>query len=279
MTKMIVQKKTINNIIKDNYRKALSIQLSLDGFSFCISNSFTKEMQHFTVFTFEETSTTPEFLLSKIEEIFNDSTLLKQDFETVTVIHQNNLSTLVPSPLFNEEELNLYLDYNVKTLTNDYLAFDSLSQLDIKTVYIPYVNINNYLFQQFGEFEYKHHSTILIDKLVLHSKNNSEKQCFVHVSQRNFDIVIIENSNLLFYNSFTFQTKEDFIYYILFTAEQLKLNPEKFQLVFIGDIEKESELYHITYQYIRNIDFIKLENSFFENEEDVSNHSHYITLP
>ncbi len=82
--------------------------------------------------------------------------------------------------------MNCYLDYNIKTLANDFLAFDSLSQLEIKNVYVPYVNINNFFFQQFGEFEYKHHATVLIDKLILHSKNNSEKQFFVNVTDNNF---------------------------------------------------------------------------------------------
>ncbi len=279
MTKTIVRQKTINKIIKDTHRKEISIQFSLDGFSFCICNSDTKELQHFTTHTFENSVATPELLLSKIEELFNENTVLKQEFETVTIIHQNNLATLVPAALFNENELQLYLDYNIKTLANDFIAFDSLTQLDIKNVYVPYININNYFFQQFGEFDYKHYATVLIDKLILHSKNNTEKHFYVNVAASNFDIVVIENSKLLFYNSFSFSTKEDFIYYILFTAEQLKLNPESFLLYFIGDIEKDSEIYHITYQYIRNIAFIKLNIPFFDEEEDISNHSHYTILP
>lgn len=279
MIKMIVQKKTINNILKDTYRKALSIQFSLGGFSFCISNLETKEVHHFTSYTFDINSVSPEALLSEIEILYHDNSLLKQEFESVTIIHQNNLSTLVPAPLFDENELKTYLDYNIKTLANDYAAFDDLSQLDIKNVYVPYVNINNFFFQKFGEFEYKHHVTVLIDKLILHAKNNSEKQFFVHVTNNNFDIVVVENSNLLFYNSFSFSTKEDFIYYILFTAEQLQLNPEELLLFFIGDIEKESELYHIAYQYIRNVDFIEIDNSFFDIEKDISNHTYYITTP
>ncbi len=274
-----MQKKTINNITKDNYRKELSIQFSLDGFSFCICNSINKELHHFTTYTFDDSILTPELLLSKIEELFNQNSVLNQKFEKVTIIHQNNLSSLVPTTLFKEEELKLYLSYNIKTLANDFIAFDSLSQLEVKNVYVPYININNFFFQKFGEFEYKHHSTILIDKLILHSKNNTEKQFFVNVTASNFDIVVIKNSKLLFYNSFAFNTKEDFIYYILFTSEQLELNPEEFLLTFIGDIEKDSEIYQITYQYVRNIDFINLSVPFFNEDKDISNHSNYTILP
>jgi len=279
MTKRIMQKRTINKILKDTYRKQLSIQFSLDGFSFCISHIPTKEIQNFGSYIFDKTIATPELLLVEIESILADNSLFNQEFEAVNVIHQNTLSTLVPATLFNEDELSTYLDYNIKTLTSDFVAFDSLSQLEVKNVYIPYVNVNNFFFQKFGEFEYKHHATILIDKLILHTKNNASKQFFVNVSKRHVDIVVIENSKLVFFNSFTFATKEDFIYYLLFTAEQLQLNPEEFLVRFIGEIKPNSELYNITYQYIRNIDFIDIETPFFNENPEILDYSHYTTLP
>jgi hypothetical protein len=278
--KKILQKKTINNIVTDNYRKSLSIQFSLDGFSFCITNFTTKEIHHFTTYSFDNSVATPNELLDEIETLFKDnSKLLSQDFDKVVIIHQNNLSTLVPTPFFNENELKTYLDYNIKTLENDFIAFDSLEQIDTKNVYVPYVNINNFFFQHFGEFEYKHHSTVLIEKLISLSKNNKQKQFFVNVTNQSFDIVVVEDSKLLFYNSFTFSTKEDFIYYILFTAEQLNMNPEELLLFFSGDIEEASEIYHITYQYIRNVAFLNTNNKLFEKEENISAHSNFIITP
>ena len=279
MIKTIVQKKTINNIIKDNDQKELSIQFSLDGFSFCVYNSINKELLHLTTYTFDNSIATPELLLSKIEELFHENKILNQSFNKVNVIHQNNLASLVPTALFKEDALNLYLDFNIKTLATDFIAFDTLTQQETKNVYVPYININNFFFQYFGEFEYKHHSTVLIDKLLLYSKNNIEKLLFINVMETNFDVVVIENSKLLFYNSFSFNTKEDFIYYILFTAEQLKLNPEEIQLAFTGAIEKESEIYKITYQYIRNIDFITVDIPLFKKDKELSNHSNYTILP
>ena len=73
---------------------------------------------------------------------------------------------------------------------------------------------------------------------------------------------------------FNFQTKEDFIYHILFTFEQLKLEVEEVKLYFTGAIELESEIYTITYQYIRNIFFLESNNSIF-SKLDASKHSNY----
>ena len=279
MTKLIMQKRAINNITKENYRKLVSIQFSLDGFSFCITNSATKEIHHFSHYTFDKTLATPELLLTQIESIVKDNSLLHQDFETVNIIHQNNLCTLVPKAFYDETQVKEYLKYNIKILANDFIASDYIDKIAAYNVYVPYVNINNFFFQQFGEFEYKHHSTVLIDKLIQHiAQENPEKYCFINVAKTNFDMVVIENSKLLLYNNFSYATKEDFIYYILFTATQLKLDPETFSLQFLGAIEKDSELYKITYQYIRNVSFISLDVDFFNSDEDISNYSHFTTI-
>jgi hypothetical protein len=50
----------------------------------------------------------------------------------------------------------------------------------------------------------------------------------VHFSEGHFEIIVIQNQKLLLFNSFDYQTPEDFIYYVLFTAEQLSLNPKTF---------------------------------------------------
>jgi len=267
-----VQKKTTNTI-ENNLNKKLSVQFSLDGFSFCISD-VKENILAFSVQKFDKKAVNPEELLLKIETIFKRTSDLQQDFSEVTAIHQNNLSTIVPNNFFDKTKLKEYLDFTVKTFDTDFISTDDLTVITAKNVYIPYVNINNFLFQNFGTFEYKHHTSVLIEKLL---PKTSEKNMFVHVTDTNFDIIIAENKQLLFSNSFSFETKEDFIYYILFTAEQLQLDTDTFQLIFLDDIEEASEIYKITYQYIRNISFYKNDNSFYKTA-DFSEHANFILL-
>ncbi|ARV07987.1 hypothetical protein BTO04_04835 [Polaribacter sp. SA4-10] len=271
-----MQKKTSNTSLKNTVDTRLSIHFNLDGFSFCISTISSKKDIYFSEYLFNQTQKTPEKLLLKIKEIFNTDSHLQHDFSSVLVIHQNNLSTLVPNKYFEEDKLESYLNYNIKTLATDFIAFDDLKILEAKNIYVPYVNINNYLFQNFGTFDYKHHLSILIEKLI-NTQKSEEKEMFVNVSNNNFDIVVLQNKKVLLSNSFSFETKEDFIYYILFTAEQLQLNTEEFKLHFIGDIETGSEMYTIVHQYIRNISFLESENTIF-NHLDSSKHSNFILL-
>ena len=231
---------------------------------------------YFREYIFENSQTSPENLLLKIETIFNTNAYLQNDFITVTVIHQNNLSTVVPNRFFDKKKMAFYLNFNVKTLATDFITFDDLEALNAKNVYVPYVNINNYLFQNFGEFEYKHHSTVLIEKL-LKNTTTKEKTMFVNVSKTSLDIVVLENKKLLLSNAFSYDSKEDFIYYVLFVAEQLNLDVQEFPLYLLGEITLKSKTYKITYKYIKNVSFLESTNAIYDTF-NIPSHSNYILL-
>ena len=275
MTKQIVKKKTINKNIEVTSKRKLSIQFSLDGFSFCTTNTHN-EVIEFSSYYFSKTKNSPELILEKLQDIFKKEKSLQYDFETVTVIHQNNLNTLVPNEYFKKDALKSYLKYSIKTIATDLITFDELDFMNSKNVYVPYVNINNFLFQNFGEFEYKHYSSVLLEKLFSIATNDI--CCYIHVSKSTFDIVIIKNSNLQFFNVFEYKTKEDFMYYVLFTLEQLDLSTEETLVSILGDMEEDSDLFRLMYTYIRNIDFLSSKNPVFNNQKEISKHSNFILL-
>ena len=272
-------KKTANNKVDflNLQSNHLSIQLSLDGFSFCIYNSLEKDFGYFASYTFEDENITPTKHLALVKKLYQQEDILNLKYQSVTVSHYNNLVCQVPQPFFDKNNLAQYLQYSVKVLENDFIAHDTIYNTDIVNVYIPFVNINNFLLDKYGSFIYKHASTLLIEKLLNQYKNTKGDFCFVNVSAQYFEIVVVKNNQLSLYNCFPYKSKEDFIYYILFTAEQLNLNPETLKLVLLGAIEKESELYTIAYQYIRNVQFYKPVNSYAVTK-NLSPHAYFTLL-
>ncbi len=265
---MIQIQKKINNTkdvtnLKDSH---LSIQFSLDGFSFCILNKDSKTFTALYDYTFKEVNNTPQKLLENIAKVFKDEKLLQEKFHSVSVCHVNDLAALVPKPLFDEKKLKEYVNFNTKVYANDYLVYDEIKSHDIVTVYIPYTNINNFLLDQFKEFEFKHHSNILIGNLLSIYKFSLIPHMFAHIRNNHFELVVIADKKLQLYNTFTFSTKEDFIYYVLFTAEQLKLNPEKFELVILGAIEKDDELYKMAYTFVRNVSLLENRSKYLYDD-------------
>ncbi|GAA4231366.1 DUF3822 family protein [Postechiella marina] len=264
--------------IKDvnNYTE-LSIQISLSGLSFCILQKETNTISYLNHFSFNK-KLNPFALLDQLKQLFNTEEALQKQFDAVYIIHVNELATLVPKALFNEDNIADYLKFNSKILKSDYITYDDIKLNESVNVYVPYVNINNFIYEKFGAFTFKHFSTILIEQILLLEKNNTSTKIYAHVSSNHFELVITKDGKLLLYNSFEYNSEEDFIYYLLFTAEQLHLNPEQVELVFLGDITKDDAIYNITYKYIRHIHFGNRNDNYKYTKTPNTNHSNFTLI-
>jgi hypothetical protein len=266
----------MNLNITDKTYKKLSIQVALNGMSFCVLDALSKQplaIENIHFEQFQRNITIEELF----ENVFNDHAILNDSFDEITIIHNNNLSTFVPIALFDNDFIGSYLQYNTKVFETDFFTFDELPNYEMNNVYIPYVNMNNFFIDKFGSFDYKHSSSVLVTKLLDGTKNTEDRKMFVHVSNGHFEVIVAQNQKLLFYNSFDYKTPEDFIYFILFTSEQLQLNPESFKLELLGSISEEDPLFKITYKYIRHTQLFAYENEF--NTLDLAmQRAHFILL-
>lgn len=254
----------------------LIILVSLNGFSFYSTSVGATNAYVLKSISFSDSLRT-EKMENLLGDVFNKNNELTLKYDEVVVLHHNNLATFVPTELFDEDFLASYLQYTTKVFETDFIAFDSLQQHQMNAVYIPYVNMNNFFIDYFGTFSYHHASTILVNAVLAIAPINEHKNMYVHVSDHNFEIIIVQNQKLLLYNSFDYNTPEDFIYYILFTAEQLQLDPNNFQLTLLGLINPSDSLYQICYKYIRNVAFLNNTNTSNKGTE-IENRHHFILL-
>lgn len=250
MIKKIKEINTNNN--SDLSYTKLSIQISLNGLSFCVLDSISNTIIKQESTTFSE-ELIPFQVLKKLKEVLEKNEIDKMSFSNVTIIHRNTFFSLIPKALFDEKEVANYLKFNTKILANDLIAWDEILNFDIINVYVPFVNINNYIYGLYGEFVFQHNGTVLIQSLLNNFDGGKEPVCYVHVLEQQLDIIVIANKKLLFYNSFNFSTKEDFIYYVLFVIEQLKLDAETIKLKLFGNIEEDDQLFNVCFKYVRNV--------------------------
>ncbi len=246
----------------------LSIQVSLNGLSFCVLDTVDEKVRISDAITFEK-ERSPYGMQKGLVALLERNSLSKKTFSEVVIIHRNSLFSLVPKSLFNAENLANYLKFNSKMLATDHLSFDELDNLDMMNVYIPYMNVNNYIYDLYGEFTFKHNGSVLLETLLKGNATETKPICYVNVLHNQMDVAIISHKKLLFYNSFKFNSKEDFIYYILFTYEQLKLNTEKTALKLFGNIQKDHELYALSYQYIKNISIYTAASPLTDSHESI----------
>ena len=261
---------TNNDITQKTYKK-LSIQVSLSGLSFCVFDAITNKIIHNSTIYFEKNKVVEE----QLWRTFVDNSILTQRYDKIIVLHNNNLNSFVPSSLFDPNYLASYLQYNTKVFETDFFTYDTISPYEINNIYVPFVNINNFLLDQYESFEYKNSNSILVRKLLDLSKNREEKQIFVHIQKNTFELVIVKNQELLLFNSFNYTSPEDLIYFILFSCEQLQLNPETIVVKILGNCSEDDANYQIIYTYIRNcslLDVSKMTITLNETESNIRNH-------
>nr|WP_298997889.1 DUF3822 family protein [uncultured Allomuricauda sp.] len=257
-----------NNFIDNNFKK-LSIQVGLNGLSFCALDTISKKILAHENIPFK-TSSTPYLLLKELKNILNERNLSNTSFKEVMVVHKNGFFSMVPKPLFNKAELPNYLKFNAKMMANDFVVFDELDNHELVNVYIPFANVNNYIFDLFGEFTFKHSGSVLVSSLLDNSSKSSKTYCYVQVAEREMEVVVLSEKKLLLYNFFEYKTKEDFLYYLLFTLEQLELGTENVHLRLFGQIEEDDELYQLCHTYVKNISVFAPPHSFdLQNPDDV----------
>lgn len=266
--------------MSENNIKELSIQISLSGFSFCILNATTNTVELLMNKRFDQ-KTTPNNLLKRLKVVLDTNTQFSQSFNSVLIIYKNELYNLVPKSLFNKDNSADYLKFNAKILKTDFISHDEIAINNSVNVYIPLVNINNYIFDNFGTFTYKHYATVLIENILKKEENSTHTKLYVTLdSYQSFDIIAANNGQLLLLNTFEYTTKEDFIYYILFVVEQLQLDPEIIHLEFIGNIKEDDDLFQIAYKYIRFVTIYKPDYNYkFNATQQLQNdYSHFVLL-
>ncbi|MTG98603.1 MULTISPECIES: DUF3822 family protein [Myroides] len=235
----------------------LVIQASLNKFSFVIKNLLSHEITYFA----SEAITHKKSFEEQLERFFEKYDQLSEKYDEVLVLHDSTLNTFVPKSLFKEELMGAYLQYNTKVFTTDFFAFDEVSNYDFNNVYIPFIDLNNFLLDKYGTFTYQNINTGLVQLLLPKSKKETTTAVYTYLKKDRFEIVVAKNNKLLLFNSFQYNSPEDFIYYVLFTYEQLNLDPNLIPIYLLGRVDQDDHVYQQAYTFIKEVHVIN-EHAF-----------------
>ena len=251
----------INKIEPSN---SLILKVGSKHFSFVTVNSSGEIIDNYDI-TFNnpiaETEIAKELEI-KLKFFLNDF----RSVNKVKLIVDNNLSTLVPESLFDKKLCLEYLKYSVRLVKNDSASFDNIDEIEAVNVYLPYTNVNNYLFDNFGSFDYYHYSTLFIRKCIK-SSHKIKNSTNLNFRGDCFDIVIFKNKKLMFHNSFNYKTKEDVLYFILSSFLQNKLKFEKTYLFVSGEIDENDNVFVFLKSFHRKISISKQINSITDKNK------------
>ena len=245
------QKKT--KIDSDINNSSLVIHVNESWVIFCLFNNQKLSSLNKVRFLHNKKS---NFILKTIKKYIKSFS--KENIPSeVKLIYYNRTSTLVPADLFDPKNSLNYMKYNTSIRIDDIAANDHVLNNEINNVYIPNIDINNFIFEKFKTFDFYHYSSLLIEKISNDFAEKFSKRVFVNVNDGFIDILYFKDKKLEFYNSYDYNSIEDVLFYLLFCLSELKLNPDEIHTVFSGSIDLDSKLYELIYTYVRNVELIE----------------------
>tara|TARA_B110000503_G_C7156727_1_gene417691 strand:+ start:2285 stop:3142 length:858 start_codon:yes stop_codon:yes gene_type:complete len=193
--------------------------------------------------------------LRSIEKILPGETFQSQ--KSLQICLSNSLYTLVPQVLFDENELESYLSFNhpIEDLNQLIFHYTTLESFDAVVVFAIPRGLEFLLKAKLPPYQLLHFSSPILEAIGLNKMK--ENELLINVQREQFEVIYAPNGKLNFFNSFQYQSKEDFIYFLLYVMEQLKLEREKSKLILVGEIEKDSAIYKLLYTYINEVSFGK----------------------
>jgi hypothetical protein len=244
---------TLNKV--DPEQNKLLLQLSSISLTFTIFNQELNKFLSIESIDFSEIKRINEIAV-RLNDYFNNHDRLKQSYRSVKIFFETNKSTIIPTPLFDPEEKVDFSKFNFLIEDQETLLFDKLNNLDAYLLYTfpnPLIKVVENCFP--GHQHYSHSGALTESLIILNKNQNNRKTFHVNVRESNLDIHILDGHQLLYFNTFHYTSKEDFIYFIIFVLEQLQLNPEEVELILSGKIDRNSALFETLYKFVRNVSF------------------------
>ena len=241
----------------------LSIELSSSSLSYCIIDT---QKYRCLLLSSQKLET------DNLHEIFSNDDYLSQNFKSKSISFVNFANTLVPFELYEKEDKENLFALNHE-LNDEVLLEDNLREEIINLHAVPklfFQTIKNIL----PAATLRSQSSILINNFT--NLNLKVETMFLYLKDSFVNIVVTKGKNLLFQNKFNYVTKEDLLFYVLFSIQELNFSNEDINTIVYGNVTENE--FSILYDYIRNIKYgNKLKDISCSNEfNSIENHCYSI---
>ena len=238
----------------------ITIQYALDGFCFVVHHHEENKIIDIELYQTSETDDENTILEAR-EKAFFKKGLYGKTFRSLRFLIANRYYTLVPEALFDEAQCTSYLRFN-HLLPARYAVFhEAVPSAQAVTVFaIPQHQVDS-IRKVWPEATLIHQASLFLQAVLQEEPYECDTNVYVNVNSRHFDLALIQQGRLVFFNNFPFHTKEDFVYYLMFTLEQQGLSGQDIPIHFTGLISNQSEIIRLCERYVPRIRFIRPNGS------------------
>jgi hypothetical protein len=240
----------------ENYE--LAIQLSPDGLSYCLLDTIRNKFVLLRAFEPEENK---YFNAVKVKEIISKDDFLTKRYKKVSVITPTPKFTLVPSPLFDPGKKDEYYTFNHTLDEDSIIISNKLSDPDLFFVFSLSKQFSDLISELYPGVHPWHHIKSLFDHIFHLRKSVNGNYIHIHVEREYFNLVIFNNNQLKFCNTYIYRNISDILFFVLNVFKKLDIKQE--ETIFLSGLtEKYDDLSSNFSIYVRNIKFAEPTGKF-----------------
>lgn len=256
----------------------LSIRLAPDGFSFFVLNVKENEVIAFQQSPIDIHQDAVVIALNTLrsQEVFSFP------FKEVKVLIDFPAVTTIPSPLFDEDNIEELFGLNVDIGLNEYVLSNHCSAYDLEVLFSIPKELYAFFNKNFSNIQFIHKLTSVLNEANAYTKK-AQEQLFISYTEHHFTAVALRNSSLIYHNCFNLNSSDDLVYFFLLVYQELGFDQYQANVLIDGVIKEESKAINTVREYIKQVDFAQLHQSFTfpESVKSVPDHyySNLFTLP
>lgn len=231
----------------------LTIQVSLNGISFCINDTVRNMYISFVSSPFGKSLSINDEWATAVGQFFSQFDILTRKYKKVLLSFESPLYTIVPTEFFTPEKAKQLFEL-VHPLPNLYeIRFNHLVESKSTVIFaIPSSLTSQWLFRQPQTLFFGHPSALIAySELIKPAKD--EPTVLAQFSEQFFISVISKNKELQHCNSFTYHNPNDTAYHLINTCKLLGIEPSRSEIAITGLIQDSKNQESILSQYFSKV--------------------------
>lgn len=227
-----------------NNQYSLSIRFSSDGFSLCVYDELghllSKKNVSLPLFSIKEDA---------IYESMVHEAETQLEFKNTRLLCESDVYTLIPTVFFQPETASDYLYFEREKGKNESVIINQLPAWESTLIYALPQPLHNALKRVYPNVAIEHHLASFLSDTV---KDRNKSGMNIWMREKMLDVVLITNGKLTLMNSYSYNTPEDFTFFVLNIFEYLSLDTETCK-VHIYNAGKDTEIRNLLQKYLKEL--------------------------